>query len=148
MEPVEERLAKAMEALETTRAAVADAEERLRSASVTLMSKDRSLEITVGARGELTAMKFHDGKYRAMAPTQLAAVIMQTLGEARSRMARQVLETYQPISEGVPRLTGVPGVEIDWDGLFGSLVSEGEAKSGKSSGRSLRDEIVEDQEDH
>ncbi|MEU1518964.1 YbaB/EbfC family nucleoid-associated protein [Streptomyces sp. NPDC005811] len=146
MEPVEERLAQAMEALESTRAAVAAADERLRAASVTVLSKDRSVEVTVGPQGEVTALKFSDGKYRAMAPAQLSAVILQTLGEARSRMARQVLDTYRPISESVPQLTGVPGVEIDWDGLYGSMVAEGESGSGKASGRRLRDEIVEDQD--
>ncbi|MCL6675201.1 YbaB/EbfC family nucleoid-associated protein [Streptomyces panaciradicis] len=146
MEPVEERLAKAMELLESTRAAVADAEQRLRSAAVTVMSKDRSVEITVGPQGEVTALRFHDGKYRAMAPAQLSAVILQTLGQARSRMAQQVLDTYRPISEGMPQLTDVPGVEIDWEGLFGSMVAEGETRPGKPAGGQLRDEIVEDQE--
>lgn len=146
MEPVEKRLAKALEVLESTRAAVAAADERLRAASVTVLSKDRSVEVTVGPQGEVTALRFNDGKYRAMAPAQLSAVIMQTLGEARSRMARQVLDTYRPISESAPQLTSVPGVEIDWDGLFGSMVAEGESPAGKASGHRLRDEIVEDQD--
>ncbi|MFI6340342.1 YbaB/EbfC family nucleoid-associated protein [Streptomyces sp. NPDC050535] len=144
MEPVEERLAKAMEALETTRAALTGAEQTLRQASVVVMSKDRSVEVTVGAQGEVTAMRFHDGKYRSMAPAQLASVLLETIGQARSRMARQVLDTYRPISEGVPQVAGVPGAEIDWDALFGSMVREGGAGPRKNPGGRLRDEIVED----
>ncbi|GAB2915318.1 MULTISPECIES: YbaB/EbfC family nucleoid-associated protein [Streptomyces] len=144
MEPVEERLARAMEALEATRAAVADAEQRLREASVTVTSKDRSVEVTVGARGELRSLRFHDGKYRSMAPAQLSAVLMETIGQARTRMSQQVVDTYRPISESVPRLPGVPGAEIDWDGLLGPDAEGGGPAARRKQGSSLRDEIVED----
>ncbi|MER6410060.1 YbaB/EbfC family nucleoid-associated protein [Streptomyces humidus] len=144
MEPVEERLAKAMEALESTRAAVADAEQRLRRASVTVTSKDRSVEVTVGAQGDLLAMKFHDGKYRSMPPAQLAAVLVETIGQARARMSRQVVDTYRPISEGLPQLTGIPGTEIEWDRLFGSTDEENASAARKKTGGTPRDEILED----
>ncbi|MET7685127.1 YbaB/EbfC family nucleoid-associated protein [Streptomyces sp. NPDC005423] len=145
MESVEERLAKAMQALESTRAAVADAERRLREASVTVTSKDRSVEVTVGAQGDVRNLRFHDGTYRSMAPAQLSAVLLETIGQARARMARQVTDTYRPISESVPRLPGMPGAEIDWELLFGSADDEdgGAAARRKQAGR-LRDEIVED----
>ncbi|MFE6826201.1 YbaB/EbfC family nucleoid-associated protein [Streptomyces sp. NPDC057690] len=143
MESLEERLAKAMQALESTRAAVADAEQRLREASVTVTSKDRSVEVTVGAQGDLRSLRFQDGTYRSMAPAQLSAVVMETIGRARARMARQVVDTYRPISESVPSLPGMPGTEIDWDRLFGSTEDDGSAARKKQGGR-LRDEIVED----
>ncbi|MFF3503124.1 YbaB/EbfC family nucleoid-associated protein [Streptomyces sp. NPDC003247] len=144
MEPVEDRLAQALQALESTRAAVADAERRLREASVTVTSKDRSVEVTVGAQGELRALRFQDGKYRSMAPAQLSAVLMETIGRARARMARQVVDTYRPISESVPRITDMPGAEIDWDRLFGSATDEDGSAARKKQGGRLRDEIVED----
>ncbi|WP_329303847.1 YbaB/EbfC family nucleoid-associated protein [Streptomyces sp. NBC_00659] len=143
MESVEERLAEAIQALESTRAAVADAERRLREASVTVMSKDRSVEVTVGAQGDLRALRFHDGKYRSMAPAQLSAVLLETIGQARARMSRQVVDTYRPISESVPRIPGMPGAEIDWERLSGSADEDGAAARRKQAGR-LRDEIVED----
>ncbi|MER5200535.1 YbaB/EbfC family nucleoid-associated protein [Streptomyces sp. NPDC002755] len=144
MESVEERLAKALQALESTRAAVADAEQRLREASVTVMSKDRSVEVTVGAQGDLRALRFHDGKYRSMAPAQLSAVLLETIGRARTRMSRQVVDTYRPISENVPRLPGMPGAEIDWERLFGSADDEDGAAARRRQAGRLRDEIVED----
>ncbi|OQR63073.1 hypothetical protein B6E66_15645 [Streptomyces maremycinicus] len=144
MESVEERLAKAMQSLESTRAAVADAEQRLREASVTVTSKDRSVEVTVGAQGDLRALRFQDGRYRSMAPAQLSAVVMETIGLARARMARQVVDTYRPISESVPRLPGMPGTEIDWDRLFGSTTEDDGSTARKKQGGRLRDEIVED----
>ncbi|MFE7929893.1 YbaB/EbfC family nucleoid-associated protein [Streptomyces sp. NPDC057456] len=145
MESVEDRLAKAVQALESTRAAVADAEQRLREASVTVTSKDRSVEVTVGAQGDLRALRFQDGRYRSMAPAQLSAVLMETIGQARARMARQVVDTYRPISESVPRLPGMPGAEIDWDRLFGSDTDEDGSAARKKQSSRLRDEIVEDQ---
>ncbi|MFJ3671524.1 YbaB/EbfC family nucleoid-associated protein [Streptomyces sp. NPDC090106] len=144
MESVEERLAKAMQALETTRAAVADAEQRLREATVTVTSRDRSVEVTVGAQGDLKALRFHDGRYRSMAPAQLSAVVMETIGQARARMSRQVVETYRPISESVPALPGLPGAEIDWERLFGSDEDESAAAARRKQAARLRDEIVED----
>jgi hypothetical protein len=144
MDPIEERLANAMTALESTRAAVADADAALRAASETAVSQDRSVEITVGPQGEVTALKFNDGKYRSMAPAQLSAVILETLGQARSRMTRRVVDAYRPISESFPQISGVPGAEIEWDELFGSVIAEGEPRSARRPGSRLRDEIVED----
>src|SRR4051794_8377132 len=92
-ESIEQRLAQAMAELEATEAAVARAEQELSSATCTVRSPDRAVEVTVSSQGDLTALKFLDGKYRTMAASQLAACVLEAAQEARALMARRVMAT-------------------------------------------------------
>jgi DNA-binding protein YbaB len=109
-ETIEQRLARAMADLETTTAAVAEAEAELSHASCTIRSQDRSVEVTVSAQGDLTDVRFLEGKYRTMPAGQLAASVLEAAQEARAVMARRVMETFEPFTrphESVPELPGV-----------------------------------------
>ncbi|MFD5430115.1 YbaB/EbfC family nucleoid-associated protein [Streptomyces sp. NPDC127084] len=147
-EPIEKRIAKAMAELESVQAAVAQAEERLAGASATVRSRDRAVEVTVGAGGELTGLKFLDNKYRAMNASQLAQSVMEAVGRGRAQMAREVMDTFGPLTAPSADLPELRGVDIDWDRIFGSALS-GEAGSGhgRRAGNRLRDEIHEDGDD-
>jgi len=89
-ESIEQRLAQAMAELAATEDAVARAEKQLRRSAMTTLSRDGSVEVTVGPQGELTGLKFLDGKYRSMSAPQLAAAVLDAATEGRQRMARQV----------------------------------------------------------
>ncbi|MEU5279913.1 YbaB/EbfC family nucleoid-associated protein [Streptomyces asoensis] len=147
-ETIEQRLARAMADLETTTAAVAEAEAELSHASCTIRSQDRSVEVTVSAQGDLTDVRFLEGKYRTMPAGQLAASVLEAAQEARAVMARRVRETFEPFTrphESVPEL---PGVDIDWNKIFGPGVLDGPSGGERhASSRRLLDEIHEDQED-
>ncbi|MFK4688181.1 DNA-binding protein YbaB [Streptomyces pristinaespiralis] len=145
---IEKKLADAMAELEATQEAVAKAEAELREASFTVRSKDRAVEVTVGHQGELTALRFLEGKYRSMAAGELAASVLDAAERARTQMSRHVMETFQPFTQPSTAVSELTGVDIDWAEIFGPAVLEApeQAAGRRGSGR-LRDEINEDGED-
>lgn len=142
---LEKKLAAANAELESVQAAVAEAERQLTVFSSSVLSKDGSVEVTVGAQGELTALRFLDGKYRSMSASQLANAVLDTVQEARSHHARAVRDLFEPLTRPSESVPGLPGMEIDWDRIVGpaaeALPEEPEARS---AGDRLRDEISED----
>ncbi|WP_328583216.1 YbaB/EbfC family nucleoid-associated protein [Streptomyces sp. NBC_00370] len=145
-ESMAERMAKARAHLEATQAAIARAEQDLRSTSETVRSRDRVVEVTVGAQGELTGLTFPDNKFAAMTGPQLAASVLEACDEGRRRIAERVMATFAPLTGGNPHVPGSRGVDIDWEGIFGSALSGGPQAGGRPSDR-LRDEIHEDDTD-
>ncbi|MET7455519.1 YbaB/EbfC family nucleoid-associated protein [Streptomyces sp. NPDC005574] len=147
-ETIEQRLARAMADLEATQAAVTEAERELSTASSTVRSQDRAVEVTVSAQGDLTALRFLDGKYRTMPAAQLAASVLEAAQEARSVMARQVMHAFEPFTRPHDAVPELPGVNVDWHKIFGPGVLDGpRAGDDRLSSRRLRDEIHEDTED-
>jgi multidrug efflux pump subunit AcrA (membrane-fusion protein) len=157
-ESMGERVAEARAQLEATRAAVARARAELGSASTTARSKDRSVEVTVGPQGELTRLKFLDGKYQTMEAAQLAASVLEAAGKGRAAMARRVMDTFSAVSPPDENAANIPGYNPDWEQIFGPALSAGQRarnagsarpsrRSGRPSGAGLRDEIVEDGND-
>lgn len=66
-QPMQDRVERAMAHLKAAEQAAASARAELDAASVTARSTDRSVRVSVGAKGELTSLEFLDGKYRTMA---------------------------------------------------------------------------------
>jgi DNA-binding protein YbaB len=148
-ESIKDRLDKAMANLEETRKAVADAQEQLSKASTTVRSRDRSVEVTVNAQGHLSEVKFLDGKYRNMGAAQLSASLVEASRQAHGQMAQLVLDTFQPLSEGVEGTRPhIEGMDVDWDNIFAPLTETVERGAAAPSGADdkLRDEIHEDGE--
>ncbi|MFD9377904.1 YbaB/EbfC family nucleoid-associated protein [Streptomyces sp. NPDC059999] len=147
-EPMEQRIAKAMAELESVQAAVARAEEQLAEAAATVRSRDRSVEVTVGSRGELTGVTFLDGKYRSMNPAQLSASVMEAAGRGRAQMARQVMDLFDPLTGPSAAVPELRGMTVDWERIYGSaLLDEAEGEPVRRPGDRLRDEIHEDTDD-
>ena len=154
---MERKLAEAMAELTAVQEAVARAESELSRATATVRSRDRVVEITVGPQGELTGLRFLDGKYRSMPGPQLASSILEAVQEGRAQMARKVMDTFAPLTErqgagagvsGVSGASGASGIDIDWERMFGSALDpEGGSGYGRPSRDRLRDEIHEDPDD-
>ncbi|WP_414495825.1 YbaB/EbfC family nucleoid-associated protein [Streptomyces sp. CRN 30] len=142
---MEQRIAKAMAELENVQAAVARAEERLRSSAASVRSRDRAVEVTVGPGGELTGVKFLDNKYRSMNAAQLSASVMEAVDRARTQMAREVMDTFAPLTEPSAEVPELRGVDVDWERIFGPVLGDGaDGGHGRRGGSRLRDEIHED----
>ncbi|MEN8651635.1 YbaB/EbfC family nucleoid-associated protein [Streptomyces sp. 21So2-11] len=155
--PMEEHLAEALAEFEETRAKLSEAGAAAARISATVMSKDRSVEATVGAQGQLTNLRFPSTQYRTMPPAQLASVLMATIGAARTQATEQLMDVYRPFGP-IPGMsptgeasTGGDGFQdLNWEELFAPLREEGlptppvKAPSAKSSG-ALLDELVEDE---
>ncbi|MGW1109478.1 YbaB/EbfC family nucleoid-associated protein, partial [Streptomyces sp. NPDC002540] len=128
--------------------AVAKAETELRDASFTVRSRDRAVEVTVGHQGELTALRFLDGKYRTMSAGELAGSVLEAAERARTQMSRQVMEMFEPFTRPSGAVPDLTGVDIDWGAIFGPSVLEGsQTEAGHHTRNRLRDEISEDTED-
>jgi DNA-binding protein YbaB len=146
-ESIEERLAKAVAELEATEAAVARAEGELAHAEATVRSADRAVEVTVSAQGDLTGLSFLDDKYRTMPAGQLAASVLEAVQEARARMARRVMSTFEPFTKANPQAPELSGFDVDWHKIFGAGVLDGPKGDRRRGAGRLRDEISEDPED-
>lgn len=145
-ESIEQRIKKAMAELESVQEAVARAEDRMAGATATVRSRDRSVEVVIGPQGELAGLKFLDNKYRSMNAAQLAASVMEAAERGRARMARQVMDVFEPLTRAEGAASGVRGVDLDWDRVFGSALAGEEEAPGRPrrSADRLRDEIHED----
>lgn len=142
---LEKKLAAANAQLESVQAAVAEAERQLTAFSSAVLSKDGSVEVTVGGQGELTGLRFLDGKYRSMSASQLANAVLDTVQEARSHHARAVRDLFEPLTRPSESLPEFPGMAIDWDRIVGPAAEAlPEEPGARSAGDRLRDEISED----
>ncbi len=141
---MEERVAQTMARLKETEEAVARARHSLNQASASARSSDRSVRVTVGAKGDLTHLEFLDGKYRTMPPAKLSGAVLEAVNAARAQMARQVVDLVGPVIDRSPGGTGLKDVEVDWNDIFGSLL-EGPSRAATRTPMSrLRDEIHDD----
>ncbi|MFD7135395.1 YbaB/EbfC family nucleoid-associated protein [Streptomyces sp. NPDC059894] len=73
------------------------AQEALTALSGTATSKDHLVSATADARGAVTELKFHTTRYRTMAPTELSAVLLDTIGRAQREAAAHLEEVLGPI---------------------------------------------------
>lgn len=147
-DPLEQRLARAMEELEQMQGAVARAEKRMNDFSAVVVSRDGSVEVSVGPRGELTDLKFLDGKYREMSAPQLATAVLDAVEEGRLQATREVMRLFRPLTEASPAMGDLPGMEFDWDRLLGRQDASpaGRETTWQAANAKLRDEISEDDE--
>ncbi|MFE4654280.1 YbaB/EbfC family nucleoid-associated protein [Streptomyces sp. NPDC056707] len=145
----EDLIARAQQDLENIREETVAVQERLASSSFTTTSKDRSVEVTVGAQGELTGLRFLERKYRTMAAPQLAASVLEATTRARAQAAERVIEMVRPLTEISSAFSDVPNAGTDWGSIFGELLQEtrGAVPRPAAADKRLRDEIVDDPHD-
>ncbi|MFF6971802.1 MULTISPECIES: YbaB/EbfC family nucleoid-associated protein [Streptomyces] len=149
--PLEEQLAEALAEFEETRQQLNRAAAEAAQISVTVTSKDRSVEATVGPQGELKNLRFPTSRYRNMAPAELANALMATIAQARTDAASQLLDLYRPFGP-VPGLSAEAEggfAPMSWDELLAPLREEGidvPATSPRSTG-ALFDELIDDETD-
>jgi DNA-binding protein YbaB len=74
----------------------AQLQEKLAGLTATATAVRQTVKVTVGARGDLTALEFPTGAYRRMPPQELAALIVATAGQAREQVAKEVAELVAP----------------------------------------------------
>ncbi|MET8127052.1 YbaB/EbfC family nucleoid-associated protein [Streptomyces sp. NPDC005231] len=142
------RYQQVLDELRTAQKALEETEKRISAASYTGRSKDRSVEVTVGAQGQLTRVKFLADKYKAMTPDQLGEAVLEAAQRGRAQMAESVMGAFKPLTEQTAALREERGGEggLDWGKVFGPFeqaIADGGVTRAKKKPR-LRDEIVED----
>lgn len=82
----------AIEMVEREQARLADFQRRIGEVGTVVESRNKMLAVTLGGNGELRDIRFNTTAYRAMAPAELSATILETLQKARSQNLRTVQE--------------------------------------------------------
>jgi hypothetical protein len=106
------------------------------------------VEVTVGAQGQLSGLRFLDNRFQSMAGPQLAASILEAAEKARADMAARVMDVFAPLTELSSGYSDVPGAATDWEAIFGQVLGEttGTSRPATADDQRLRDEIDEDDE--
>jgi DNA-binding protein YbaB len=97
----------ALAALEREQRKLADVTRVIDEETVTVRAKDRSLSITLDGRGEVTNIAFNGTKYRAMAPAELAHLLVETIRAGRAQCVQKMAEAM-----GQPSLPGIDFAEL------------------------------------
>ncbi|MGQ4516490.1 YbaB/EbfC family nucleoid-associated protein [Streptomyces sp. DW26H14] len=77
----------------TAREQAVDVRRRINEIEATATAPRRSVKVTVGAQGQVTALEFPTNAFRTMAPKELSKVIVSTLEQARAKALEQVMES-------------------------------------------------------
>jgi hypothetical protein len=93
--------------LETERAKLGKLSELWREGRSTIRSKDQSLSMTFDGRGELLELVFNESKYRALAPKQLASIVLETMRRGREQSIEKMSELM-----GVTTVVGLDMTEV------------------------------------
>ncbi|MBV2354909.1 YbaB/EbfC family nucleoid-associated protein [Streptomyces sp. J2-1] len=84
------QLDQAMAEFETQRQQLVKARERIAAVEVTARSRDRAVEVTLGADGSPKALRFLDNRHKAMSGQELAASVLEVLRAAREELGVRV----------------------------------------------------------
>jgi DNA-binding protein YbaB len=79
--------------LEEIRAKAAEAQEKLRSAVATVQSPDGAVSVTVGPSGVLQDLRFGPRAYERP-PQSLSGLVMQLVGRAQQKVSAQVADAF------------------------------------------------------
>ncbi|MEU1090182.1 YbaB/EbfC family nucleoid-associated protein [Streptomyces sp. NPDC005576] len=148
MTSMEDRVAQAWADLEKAQAVTSDVQEKLAKSSATATSRDRAVEVTVGAQGQLSGVRFLENRFQSMAGPQLEASILEASEKARADMASRVMDAFLPLTELSSGYSDIPGAATDWEAIFGQVLGDvtGKNRPTTADDQRLRDEIDEDDE--
>ncbi|MGC0379698.1 YbaB/EbfC family nucleoid-associated protein [Streptomyces sp. SAI-229] len=133
---MEHELQEALSEFARHRDALLQAQQDMAALSVTVRSKDRAVEVTVGAGGELTALRFLNDKHKQMSGQKLAAAVLEAITAARTEMVARATERFDSVA-GIGSGLATSGLEdLDLDGMLKSLGVEVPTDGGTRSGGS------------
>ena len=116
--PLQQQLEAALSDLRAQRTRIQEASEQLAKTTGTAISKDRSVEAVVDSNGKLASLKLNGTGYRKLAPTELAARIVDTVQAAQDAAARQAagaLTGLMPFALNFGLGPTTPGADGTWD---------------------------------
>ncbi|HEY5834685.1 YbaB/EbfC family nucleoid-associated protein [Streptomyces sp.] len=122
---LQHQLEQAMAEFTKQRQALEQTRDELTTMSVTVRSKDRVVEVTVGAQGEPTGMRFLNDKHRSMSGQQLASSVLEVLAVARQEVAGRVRAGFDAVAGGGLGVAGSGLENLDLDRLLAPLMGEG-----------------------
>lgn len=90
--PLDEEINTLIARYQRQREEALEAQHKMQEISVTVTAPKRAVTVTVGPQGELTGLRFPTMAYRAMAPNELAALVMTTVEKARAKVLTEITE--------------------------------------------------------
>lgn len=81
---------------ERRRARTADLHRKLREITGTATAPRGVVKVTTGIQGEVRHIEFPTGAYKRMAPAELTATLLTTIGAAREKALTMVAELMEP----------------------------------------------------
>ncbi|MER7183289.1 YbaB/EbfC family nucleoid-associated protein [Streptomyces hyaluromycini] len=97
-ESLQHQFAQAMAEFEKQREALVRAREEISAVSVTARSKDRAVEVTLGADGSPSGLRFLGNKHQTMSGKALAASVLEAMARARTELTAQVRARFDEVA--------------------------------------------------
>jgi hypothetical protein len=120
--PLQNRVQQALDELRVQRERLARAQTQLAGSATKVTSKDHLLTVTLDERGDLASLVFHGTRYRRVAPTELAAVVVETLRTARAQALERMTELFAPFFPAGMPLQDLMRGDVDLDAMFADAV--------------------------
>jgi len=98
-------------------------QQGLTGATASVRAKNRKVSATVDARGRLTELSFHGQGYRAMAPPDLAKLIMETVNQAHEEAQRELWKSAASFLPAGASLDAVVSGDFDWASTLSDQIS-------------------------
>ncbi|MFI5635350.1 YbaB/EbfC family nucleoid-associated protein [Streptomyces sp. NPDC051664] len=111
-EALKQHMDQIMAEFEETRQELIQAQSEIAVISVTARSKDRAVEVTVGADGCATGLRFLNDKHKSMSGQALASSVLEVMTLAREEVTGRVRARVDAVARG-----GLGAMGRDRDGL-------------------------------
>ncbi|MFE8950245.1 YbaB/EbfC family nucleoid-associated protein [Streptomyces sp. NPDC007856] len=96
-----------------------EAKDRVAAISVTARSKDGAVEVTVGAQGNASGLRFRNNKFQSMSGQALAASVLEALTLARNEATTRAEAIFEGVSGVRPSAPGSSVLDrVDFDRLL------------------------------
>jgi DNA-binding protein YbaB len=94
----------------------------LRDVTTKTRSKDGMVTVTTGGKGEVTSITFNTQKFRKMAPAELGAVLVETIGKAREQSRDRVIAAYRSFLPETMDLENILKGKTDVNGMVDDAI--------------------------
>lgn len=98
-ESLKSQLDQVMAEFELKRQALIRARDEITAVEVTVTSRDRAIEVTLGADGSPKALRFVDNRHKSMSGQELAAGVLEVFRVAREELAVRVQAGFDKATE-------------------------------------------------
>lgn len=114
-DPIQNSIERTLAEMRAAQEEMARVQQELADVSVTSTAKGRVLAVTVDSRGDVTGIAFPTSAYRSMAPTELGALLVDTIRTARAEASQVAVEAFSPLlPSGFPlaeMMSGAPDLD-------------------------------------
>ncbi|MFD6425745.1 YbaB/EbfC family nucleoid-associated protein [Streptomyces sp. NPDC060198] len=94
---LQEQLGEMTTSLRAQRDRLLETQRELAARTITVRSKDRSVSVTVGARGDVREIKFHTEDHRRLDAARLGKVLLDVVTRAQEQAGREAYEAFAPL---------------------------------------------------